>query len=475
MKLTSNIKINEKLLDDAIGYNKSFDIGKRVVNISARKNILYSMTFLVNSEEVTQILLNFFQTNLEYSGNDYFNYVLENLSCINVEVSNNINDLADAIFNGLVVLVVNNESKAIIIDIRKYPTRGIDEPDSEKIVRGSKEGFCENIAVNIGLIRRRIKSKKLVVLKFEIGRLSKTLISVVYLEDFVNKVALEECIKRLNRINVLELTMTDKALEELLTTRPYSIYPTVRYTERPDTLVVHLYQGQFGIIVDTSPSVMLAPTTFFDHLQAPEEYRQTALSGTYLKLLRMFGIIVSFLLVPVWIALVNNVDVSSNIFQNILFLDFSKPVILFQVLMAEIAIEMVRMASIHTPNALSQSMGLIVGIVLGGIAVNLGIVSETIVLLGSASSIGTYITPSYELALANKIVKLIMILVSYFFGIKGLIIGIIFFVIYLLTLKSFKMSYLSPLIPLNLKKLLKQFIRLPYKSDKLLNEKENGN
>jgi stage V sporulation protein AF len=149
--------------------------------------------------------------------------------------------------------------------------------------------------------------------------------------------------------------------------------------------------------------------------------------------------------------------------------------ILFQVLISEIVIEMVRMASIHTPNSLSQSMGLIVGIVLGGIAVNLGIVSEVIVLLGAVSAIGTYITPSYELALANKIVKILLILVSYFFGINGLVIALILFTIYLATLKSFKMHYLSPLIPFNLKKLIKQFIRLPYKSDKNLTDKENGN
>ncbi len=475
MKLTKDLNYNEEQFDQLLGIKNVFDIGKKELTICGMRNLLYSATFLVNAEEVTQILLNFFQTNYKYDDETYFNYIYQNLSCINVSVSSNFDELVNSIFNGLVVFLINNSDKAIIIDLRKYPQRGLSEPDMEKVVRGSKEGFCENIAVNIGLIRRRIKTNDLVIQKREIGTYSKTLVSIIYLKEKVNQKALNECIKRIDQINVQELTMTDKALEELLTTRPFSIYPMVRYTERPDTLVAHLYQGQFAILVDTSPSVMLGPTTFFDHLQAPEEYRQTPLSGTYLKLLRMIGIFVSFLLVPLWLCFVNQLDLNIPILSQVLTLEFSKTNILFQVLMAEITIEMVRMASIHTPNSLSQSMGLIVGIILGGIAVNLGIVSETIVLLGALSAIGTYITPSYELALANKIVKLVLIIISYFFGLTGLIISLIGYIIYLATLKSFSMPYFSPLIPFHFKKLIKELIRLPYRSEKKLNQKENGN
>ena len=475
MKLTKDLNYNEEQFDQLLGIKNVFDIGKKELTICGMRNLLYSATFLVNAEEVTQILLNFFQTNYKYDDETYFNYIYQNLSCINVSVSSDFDELVNSIFNGLVVFLINNSDKAIIIDLRKYPQRGLSEPDMEKVVRGSKEGFCENIAVNIGLIRRRIKTNDLVIQKREIGTYSKTLVSIIYLKEKVNQKALNECIKRIDQINVQELTMTDKALEELLTTRPFSIYPMVRYTERPDTLVAHLYQGQFAILVDTSPSVMLGPTTFFDHLQAPEEYRQTPLSGTYLKLLRMIGIFVSFLLVPLWLCFVNQLDLNIPILSQVLTLEFSKTNILFQVLMAEITIEMVRMASIHTPNSLSQSMGLIVGIILGGIAVNLGIVSETIVLLGALSAIGTYITPSYELALANKIVKLVLIIISYFFGLTGLIISLIGYIIYLATLKSFSMPYFSPLIPFHFKKLIKELIRLPYRSEKKLNQKENGN
>lgn len=471
--LVNSLNINEKNIDDLINIDNAFDLGKRKFQIAGQENLIYYSTFLVNSDEVTQILLNFYQTNIS-EFKDYFDFFLNNIPSINVSIVKTYKDVTNAIFNGLVVFIVSNYREAIVVDLRRYPNRGIDEPDTEKIVRGSKEGFNENIAINLALIRRRIKCNDLVVKKYEIGEYSKTLVAVVYLDNFVNKKALEECQNKLSRMHIKELTMTDKALEELLTNRPYSPFPMVRYTERPDTVAVHLYQGQFCIIVDTSPSVMLAPTTIFDHLQAPEEYRQTPVSGTYLRILRFVGIIVSLLLVPFWLCFYQY-NVNNQILNELLNLNYSKTGIFIQLLIEEMSIELIRMASIHTPNSLSQSMGLIVGVILGGIGVELGIISEVVVLLGALSAIGSYITPSYELSLANKIIKLLLMIVSFIFGINGLIVGLIIFIIYLSTLKSFNQPYLYPFIPFNFSLLLSQFIRLPYRKEKIIKKKEKHN
>ncbi len=465
MKLINNQLLNIKMIDKELGIDNAFDLGKRELFLYGRKNIIYTNNFLVSIDSVIQIIQSLLLSS-HHESDDYFNTLYKNLSTISVSVMNDVNDITNEIIKGLVCIVVDNYDKTLIIDVRNYPTRGVSEPDGEKVVRGSKEGFTENFSTNIALIRRRIKSGDLRVIKYEVGNISKTEVVLVYLEKHVNKKALNNCINKIKKINVDELTMTDKALEELLTNRPYAIYPMVRYTERPDTLCIHLYQGMFGIIVDTSPSVMIAPTTLLDHFQAPEEYRQTAFSGTFLRLLRFLGIIVSFLLVPLWLCFVNEGVFDNTIITNIMNLDYSRKTILLQIIISEISIELVRMASIHTPNSLSTSMGLIVGIVLGGIAVELEIVSQAIVLLGALSAVGTYITPSYELGLANKIIKLIFILICYFFKLPGLIISVIFMFFYLLTLKSFGESYLKPLIPLNIKELIKQFIRVPYHNKK---------
>lgn len=471
--IKNNIIENEAIIDELININHAFDLGKRKFKIQNYNNIVYYSTFLVNSDEITQILLNFYQTN-DQDIQDYFLYFKNNIPSINVSILKSYDEVTNAIFNGLVVFIVDNYDVAISIDLRRYPGRGIDEPDSEKVVRGSKEGFNENIAINLALIRRRIKTKDLVVKKYEIGEYSQTLVSVVYLDSFVNKKALEICLTKLSKLKVKELTMTDKALEELLTKRPYSPFPMVRYTERPDTVAIHLYQGQFCILVDTSPSVMLAPTTLFDHLQAPEEYRQTPVSGTYLRILRFSGILISLLLVPLWLSFYQ-LQVDNYVLYSLLNLDYSRFEIFIQLLIAEVSIELVRMASIHTPNSLSQSMGLIVGIILGGIGVELGIISEVVVLLGALSAIGSYITPSYELSLANKIVKLLLIVISYIFGFIGLLFSCLLFFIYLATLKSFNEPYLYPLMPFNFKIFINQFIRLPYKEEKKIKKNEKHN
>lgn len=463
MLLRKNQNVNELLLDDILGINESFDMGKRELYLENKRNLIYTNNFLVNTDLLIQIIQSLFYS--PFNNKDtYFNNIYKKLSTISVSVVQDVDELKTEIIKGLACLIVDDYDKAIIIDIRNYPSRGLTEPDGERVVRGSKEGFTENIATNVSLIRRRVRTTNLKVKKYVIGKYSKTEVAVVYIEHLVNKKALEIAIKRINEINVDELTMTDKALEELLTTRPYSPYPTVRYTERPDTLAVHLYQGLFGIIVDTSPSVMIAPTNLFDHFQAPEEYRQTSMCGTFLRLIRFLGIIVSFMLVPLWLCFVNKGYFTDSFLNSVMNIKYSRENILIQLILSEFSIELVRMASIHTPDSLSTSMGLIVGIILGGIGVELGIVSQTVVFLGALSAIGSYITPSYELALVNKIIKLIFILASYYFGLLGLSLMIILVFLYLLTLNSFGESYLKPLIPFYPKELLRQFIRSPYQN-----------
>ena len=348
-----------------------------------------------------------------------------------------------------------------MIDVRSYPSRGISEPETEKVVRGSKEGFTENMAINLSLVRRRIKSGKLRTILYQVGELSKTNVVLIYLEDYVDKKALNSVQKALQDVKITELTMTDKALEEIVIGHKYTPYPMVRYTERPDTFAAHLYQGMFGIIVDNSPSAILGPVSIFDHMQHAEEFRQTPIAGTYLRLLRFFGILISFLFMPLWYLCIklNYIPFESQLFV----LENTKNVFL-QIIMIEMGIEVLRMASIHTPNALSTSMGLIAGIVIGNIAIELGIFSNAIVFIGSISAIGTYITPSYELGLANKITKIFLLIAILIGGLLGFIIGVLLIVGYLCFLKSFDRPYLYPLLPFNLKQLIKQTIRLPYQN-----------
>jgi stage V sporulation protein AF len=426
-----------------------------IYKLDNKKGIIYFMPFLVNSGEIIELFFGFYMTDGE-------NYKLSNkIAHQSITKMQDLEMVAVSILEGMVAIVIEGETDIFVMDMRNYPNRGISEPETEKVVRGSRDGFNENMASNIALVRRRIKTGKLVTKLFKIGDLSKTNVTLIYLEDYVDSKALSSVQKALSNVSITELTMTDKALEEIVIGHKYTPYPLVRYTERPDTFVAHLYQGMFGIIVDNSPSAILGPVSIFDHMQHAEEFRQTPLAGTYLRVLRFIGILSSFLLMPLWYLCIkmHYVPFSSEIFEIA-----NSQGLFLQIILIEVGIELLRMASIHTPNALSTSMGLIAGVVIGNIAIELGIFSNAIVFIGSISAIGTYITPSYELGLANKILKIGLLILIAFFSLWGFIIGIFLLILYLASLKSFDRSYLYPLIPFNFKQLIKQIIRMPYQN-----------
>lgn len=447
---------------DLIGFNNTFDFNERIIkNNNYSFSLLYN-AFLTNSLKLTMLVNDFISIKAQITNCNFTEVIANSFACESLIISDDYTELAKSVLNGDLVIMMKENSKGVIIDLKDYPARSLSEPDSEKVVRGSRDGFTENLSVNIGLIRRRIKDGNLVMKCFEIGKVSKTKVVLLYLNKVINEKVKHTIEYRLQSLRVNELTLTDKALEELLLNNTYTPYPLIKYTERPDTLSMHLYQGMFGIIVDTSPSAIIGPVSIFDHLQHAEEFRQTVIAGTYLRIIRFIGILFSFFSVPIWLAL-SSINYSIPFFSYLFLSDVPFNQLFFQVIIAEIAVELIRMASIHTPNALATSMGLISGLILGDMAIKVGIVKEQIVILSAISAIGSYITPSYELSLASKISKIFIILMVFILKIPGLIISILILIIYLACLKSFTRPYLYPLIPFNLHDLIKQMVRLPYK------------
>lgn len=465
--LTKDVKYNIDKIDTLIGVNISFDIGRRELVILDKQIYLYYLSSLIDSQALTLIITNLLKLNDEPNKNDdYFELIVNNIAYENIKYQTNLQNICEDILNGLVVVIVEGEERAISVELRKYPTRSISEPDMEKVIRGPHDGFTENLSVNIALLRRRIKDIRLRNIIYPVGTKSKTNCCISYLEGVCDPSLIRMVYDRLKQINTLHLILTDKALEEMLLKQKFNPYPLVRYTERADTVAVHLYQGMIAIFVDTSPSVILAPATLFDHLQHFEEYRQTPLAGTYLRFLRFGGVLLSVFLTPLYLLL----SLYPNYIPSFLSFLFENPnlnlPIFWQLILAEIGVEFLRMASIHTPNALSTAMSLIAGILIGDIAIRLGFFNESVVLLVALAAIGTYITPSYELGLANKITKLFFLCLIYIGGFWGFVIGVVAWFIYLCSLKSFNKPYLSPLVPFNFSKILKVLIRFPYTNNK---------
>ena len=283
----------------------------------------------------------------------------------------------------------------------------------------------------------------------------------MYIEDIADPVIVDEIKRRISQIKVDGLTMTDKELEEFITGQVYNPYPLVRYTERPDVVAAHLYQGMIAIVVDTSPSVILGPVTLFDHLTSVEEYRQTPAVGTFLRIIRLGGIIVSIFLMPTWLLFVLHPEYLPD------FLNFIGPQeqgnipIILQVLAGEIGIEFLRMASIHTPTSISSALGIVSAILIGQVAVDVGLFGPEILFYVAVGALGAFVTPSYELGLANKMLKLFIIIGTALLGIWGYVGTIILSLIFLATMKSFGKPYLYPLVPFDFKALIRTVIRFP--------------
>lgn len=457
-----NIDETQKILEDKLGFGKSFDVGQREIVVMERRIQLYYITGLVDSELVVDLMTQLLLLNsLPHPNDDVFQTIHNRLVHQQVTVTDKVNDICTSVLSGLVAIIVDKETQAFVVDVRSYPGRGPSEPDTEKTVRGSRDGYTENIIVNTALTRRRIRTGKLRNIILKVGDQSKTDVVVMYIEDIADQSMVDQVKQRIEQVKVDGLTMTDKELEEFITGQVYNPYPLVRYTERPDVVAAHLYQGMIAIIVDTSPSVMIGPVTLFDHLTSVEEYRQTPAVGTFLRLIRYAGIIVSVFLMPTWLLFVLHPEYLPD------FLNFIGPQeegnipIVLQVISGEIGIEFLRLASIHTPTAISSALGIVSAILIGQVAVDVGLFGPEILFYVAVGALGAFVTPSYELGLANKMFKLFIIIGTALLGLWGYIGTIVIGLIFLATMKSFGKPYLYPLIPFNFKALLKSVIRYP--------------
>ncbi len=419
--------------------NKSFDLKHRILNYYGRLIHIYFYSSLCSDELISRLI-----EGIENKEGRNFENCL-NMGDVDIVSTNEIDKIQYSLASGNCIII--DGETTYLIDTKNYPNRSIDEPETEKSVRGAKDGFNESLLNNVGLIRRRMKRKDIIFSSEKIGTENPLDIAIVYIESKVDHKILNNLKERIKEIKAQELIMSDRALEELILQQGYNPYPLVRYSERPDIVATHIDHGHIAIICDTSSSVMMLPTTIFEILEHVEEHRQAPLIGTFIRLIRLTAVFLSVYLVPIFML------ASSFMKWNIEFI--------VQVIIVELSIELLRLATIHTPEAISNAMGMIAAILLGQFAIDLGLFSEEILLISSISAVGGFATPNYELSLTNKYIKLMMILSISLFNIYGFVIFNIGLLIYLMKLKPFGVPYLYPLIPLNLKELRDFIIRRP--------------
>lgn len=466
MDLSYKLDENINIINERLGVGKTFDIKTRPIQVIGKTMQIYYLDGLVNNLEVIAVLEKILSLSIDGEPNDISELIYNNITHKDARFINTIEEVFEHVMNGVLVMLFEGVNRGVIAETRNFPTRSINEPDLEKVIRGSHDGFTESLNLNIALVRRRVKDGMMRNEIYKIGSSSSFNCCLTYIEGICSQKSIDIARQRIQAVQTNQLVMADKALEELMIKKPLNPYPLVRYTERADIVAAHLYRGKIAIFVDTSPSVIIGPASFFDHLQHAEEHRQTPVAGTYLRLIRFLGVLLSLFLTPIWLLLVKYEVALPEMFSMLIPDDEIKLSIFMQIIAAEIGIEFLRMASIHTPSPLTTAMGLVAGILLGDIAIQVGIFSIQTVFLVAIAAIGSYVTPSYELSLANKLSKLLFLVVIMVFGYIGFIVILVLWVVYLAMMRSLDRPYLYPLIPFNWHELKQILVRQPLKEVK---------
>lgn len=451
----------EHYMKQRVGLGISFDLNIRKLKIFNKDVHIYAVSGLVDTIFAIQLVKELVElnNNEKLSSKDFGELIenrLVNQSVLPVE---KLDDLIQMVLSGLIGVVIDGESTAYIVDVRSYPGRMPQEPDTEKVVRGARDGFVENIIMNTALIRRRIRDERLRYEMIRIGKRSKTDTAIAYLEDVADPDLLNIIRQELKDIEVDGIPMADKTVEEFLINQGFNPFPLVRYTERADVAAAHILEGHIVIIVDTSPSVIIAPTTFFHHVQHAEEFRESPSLGTFVRWVRFLGVWVSIFLLPLWLLFVLEPSLLPKSWSFIGPNQQTNIPIVLQLFLADFGIEFLRMAAIHTPTPLSTAMGLIAAVLIGQIAISVGLFVPEVILYVAVAGIGTFTTPSYELSIANKICRMVLMILVAIFHTPGFVIGSTLFFIFLVNTRALNTPYCWPFLPFEPKSFLQIVIR----------------
>jgi stage V sporulation protein AF len=450
----------EHYMKQRVGLGVSFDFGVRKLKILKKDVHFYWITGLCDTQFIIETVEELVRINdHEKLSADLFKIVENRLVNQSVSPIKTLDEMVTQVLSGLIVVVVEGANTALAVDVRSYPGRSPQEPDTEKVVRGSRDGFVENIVINTALTRRRIRDERLRFEILKVGVRSKTDIAIGYINDIADPDLVNIIRKELKAIKIDGIPMADKTIEEFILKQGFNPYPLVRYTERADVAAAHLLEGHVVIYVDTSPSVIIAPTTYFHHVQHAEEFREAPIMGTFVRWSRFLGILTSIFLLPLWLLFVLEPSLLPERLSFIGPNEQTNIPIILQILLADFGLEFLKIAAIHTPTPLSTAMGLIAAVLIGQIAIEVGLFVPEVILYVAVAGIGTFTTPSYELSVANKIGRITLLILVALFHTPGFVIGSTLLFIHLVTTRTLNTPYFWPFLPFEPKGFLQIIFR----------------
>ena len=461
-KLTDDYRENTSVLRRTLDAGRNFDILEKQLLIADHAASLFFIDGLVKDDILEKLLEYFYSLKPEDLPDSLDQFQMQNLPYIETEVLTLMDDVLKNLLSGVPCLFVNGMADCLAIDCRTYPARSVEEPMKDRTLRGSRDGFVETVVFNTALIRRRIRSPRLCMEMLTAGKSTLTDIVLCYMNDRVDRNCLEQLKSRIASVSVDALTMNQESLAELLLPGCwFNPFPKYHLTERPDTAAASVLEGNIVMLVDNSPSAIILPTSLFSIMEEANDYYFPPITGTYLRLSRFVIMVLSLILTPLVLLLMQHPEWIPESFQFIRIKETINIPLIWQFLLLELAIDGLRLAAIHTPDMLSTPLSVIAGLVIGEFAVNSGWFNAEVMLYMAFVTIANYSQSNVELNYAVKFMRIMLLLLTCWFGLPGFSIGMLILFACLLRCRTFSgKGYLYPLIPFHWKTLKRQLFRV---------------
>ena len=468
-KISNDYRENVRVLDGLLGVGRSCDMVSRDYLIGGRRARLWVVDGF-GSDSILERMGAFWLTlkpenvvGLTEMQDFLDRYITFSESNVTFDIS----DAVTSVFLGKSLLAVEGLAGVALMDAKGYPSRSVHEPPDGKVLRGSHDGFVEAVVPNMALLRRRIRDPHLTMEGHKVGSRTHHDAVLCYLDDKVDQDLLRKLRGKLLGLDVRSLSMAQESLAEAIRPKQwYNPFPKVRYTERPDAAAASIMEGSIVLMVDNSPSVMILPTGFFDFTQESNDYYFPPLVGTYLRVLRVTVFLLSLFITPAWYLMVSE---PNRLPGWLNFLSSPEPVslsLLSQLLVVEFLIDVLKLASLNTPDSLSNSFSMLGALVLGDFAVQAGWLGPEVLVYMAFVSVAGFAQPSYELGYAFKLLRVALLLVTAAFDVWGFCLGVVGIFVLLCTTKPLVgKGYLYPLVPFNGKALLRLLVREPISRD----------
>ena len=455
-RLTGHFEQDVRTLDALLGVERCFDMIARDLVAGGRRCRLYVVDGYGDDAVLERMIGFWLALPSTADAADAQTFIDRYVTFSEVNAEADLRQTATAVFLGKTLLLAEGYGECILIDAKSYPSRGVEEPSSGKVLRGAHDGFIETLVQNAALLRRRIRTPQLTLEGHKISEKSRADVVLCYLEDKVDRALLARVRAKLAAIDANSISMSQESIAESMMDRRqwFNPFPRVRYTERPDAATASIMEGSIIVLVDNSPAAMILPTRFFDFVQEANDFYFPPLVGSYLRILRVVVFLLTLFITPVWYLLVQDPDLPDSALSFLAVTSEYEVPILAQLLLTEFIVDLLKLASLNTPQRLFQL-----------VFHAHWLVPEVLAYMAFVA-IANFAQPSYELGYAFKLLRLVLLVSSAALGWVGLALGTLLIIVLLVTTRPIAGGhYMYPIYPFNWHALRALLIRRPIAPD----------